>query len=62
MTEKEFKSSKAKAKSANNALKDFHLFAPPKYDIKIKEGDDLNDLNLPENLLKNLITEKVMKG
>ena len=66
MTEDEFKtgSDKAKAqpKSANLALRDFHLFMPPKYDIEIKEGDDLDKLNLSKNLYQNLKTEKVMKG
>ncbi len=69
MTEEEFKKgenrpekSKAKAKSGNLAMRDFHLFMPPKHDIQIKEGDDLNKLSLPDNLLENLKTEKVMKG
>ena len=62
MTEKEFKKGDAKAKSGNLAMRDFHLFMPPKYDLQIKEGDDLDKLNLPDNLLENLRTEKVMKG
>lgn len=64
MTDQEFKTdkSKAKPKSGNTALRDFHLFMPPKYDVQIKEGDDLNKLNLPDDLLENLKTEKVMKG
>ena len=69
MTESEFKTgetkpekAKARAKSGNVAMRDFHLFMPPKYDIEIKEGDDLNKLDLPENLIENLKTEKVMKG
>ncbi|MGR3219396.1 MAG: hypothetical protein ACUZ8H_06200 [Candidatus Anammoxibacter sp.] len=64
MTENEFKTNdnKTKTKSGNLALRDFHLFMPPEYDIKIKEGDDLDKLNLPKNLYQNLKTEKVMKG
>ena len=69
MTENEFKTgemkpekAKAKAKSGNLAMRDFHLFMPPEYDLQIKEGDDLDKLNLPDNLLENLRTEKVMKG
>ena len=64
MNEEEFKTGvdKTKSKSGNLALKDFHLFMPPEYDIKIKEGDDLDKLNLPKNLYQNLKTEKVMKG
>lgn len=62
MSDEEFKKGKAKPKSGNLALRDFHLFMPPKYDIQIKEGDDLNKLNLPDNLMQNLKTEKVMKG
>ncbi|MGR3219273.1 MAG: hypothetical protein ACUZ8H_05565 [Candidatus Anammoxibacter sp.] len=64
MTEEEFKkgTKSGKTKSGNIALRDFHLFMPPKYDIKIKEGDDLDKLNLPDNLIQNLKTEKVMKG
>lgn len=65
MTEEEFAKSDArsrKTKPSNVALRDFHLFMPPKYDIKIKEGDDLDKLDLPENLMENLKTEKVMKG
>lgn len=65
MNEEEFKkgyTKSGKTKSGNIALRDFHLFMPPKYDIEIKEGDDLNKLDLPENLTKNLKTEKVMKG
>ena len=65
MTEEEFKKSSTKSgktKSSNTALRDFHLFMPPKYDIEIKEGDDLDKLGLPDNLMENLKTEKVMKG
>lgn len=64
MIEEEFKmdAGKIKSKSGNLALRDFHLFMPPKYDIEIKEGDDLDKLNLPKNLYQNLKTEKVMKG
>ena len=68
MTEDEFKTgetkpekAKAMAKSGNIAMRDFHLFMPPKYDLQIKEGDDLDKLNLPDNLMQNLKTEKVMK-
>lgn len=59
MTDKE---TKVKVRVANPALKDFHIFMPPKIDIQIKEGDDLGKLNLSKPLLKNLITEQVMKG
>ena len=65
MTEDEFKkgvTKSGKTKSGHFALRDFHLFMPPKYDIEIKEGDDLDKLDLPENLVQNLKTEKVMKG
>lgn len=65
MNEEEFKSgSKLEAKSSpkNKALRDFHLFMPPKYDLQIKEGDDLDKLKLPDSLYENLKTEKVMKG
>ena len=34
MTEKEFKKGDAKAKSVNLAMRDFHLFMPPEYDIQ----------------------------
>ena len=56
------KETKVKVRVKNPALKDFHIFMPPKLDIQIKEGDDLDKLNLPENILMNLKTEKVMKG
>ena len=64
MNEEEFRkgTKSGKTKSGNIALRDFHLFMPPTYDIEIKEGDDLNKLDLPENLIENLKTEKVMKG
>lgn len=62
MNEKEFRGKSNKSNKVNAALRDFHLFMPPKYDIQIKEGDDLDKLNLPDNLLQNLITEQVMKG
>ncbi len=63
MTENEFKKGKVKkSEKVNAALRDFHIFMPPKCDIKIKEGDDLDKLNLPDTLIQNLITEKVMKG
>ena len=58
----EDKETKPKARIKNPALKDFHIFMPPKLDIQIKEGDDIDALNLPKNLLMNLKTEKVMKG
>ena len=58
----EEKETKPKARIKNPALKDFHIFMPPKFDIQIKEGDDLDKLNLPKPLLQNLITEQVMKG
>ncbi len=41
------------------ALKDFHIFMPPKHNIKIKEGDDLS--GIPEIFIQNLITEKVLR-
>ena len=56
------KETKPKARIKNPALKDFHIFMPPKFDIQIKEGDDLDKLNLPKPLILNLITEQVMKG
>jgi len=63
MNEQEFKTGKAKSKGkGEKALRDFHIYMPPKYDIYIKEGDDINALDLPEGLLQNLKTEKVMKG
>ena len=63
MTEQEFKKGKDKKKAGENlALRDFKLFLPPLYDLEIKKGDDLDKLDLPENLLENLKTEKVMKG
>lgn len=65
MTEEEFKTGKKnsdKTKSGNVALMDFHIFMPPKHDIHIKKGDDLDKLNLPAYLIANLKTEKVMKG
>ena len=69
MNEQEFKTgetksekAKARPKSGNLAMRDFHLFMPPEYDIQIKQGDDLDKLNLPDNLMQNLKTEKVMKG
>jgi len=60
MTDSENK--KGKGKKPNLALKDFHIFMPPNVDLHIKEGEDINKLNLPENLLMNLKTEKVMRG
>ena len=56
------KETKVKVRVKNPALKDFHIFMPPTVDIQIKEGDDLDKLNLSKSLLLNLKTEKVMKG
>lgn len=56
------KSKKSVKDSSNTAQRDFHLFLPPSLDIRIKEGDDIRELNLPDNLLENLKTEKVLKG
>lgn len=43
------------------ALKDWHIFMPPKLDIHIKKGDDVFKLNLSAGLISNLITEQVIK-
>lgn len=40
------------------ALKDFHIFQPPKFDLKIKKGDDL--ANVPKIYHQNLKTEGVI--
>lgn len=63
MTEEEFKTGKKSKKSGEFiALRDFHIFLPPTFDITIKEGDDVRKLDLPPQLYDNLITEKVLKG
>lgn len=50
-----------KSKSGMIALKDHHLFCPPKVDIKIKKDDDLTG-KIPEKFHQTLITEGVLKG
>lgn len=60
MTDEEFKTGKSKPVRARNvALKDFHIFCPPDHDIKIKAGDNLDDV--PEKFIPNLKTEGVLK-
>lgn len=61
MTDKSLKSTRKKS-LLGKALRDFHLYQPPKIDIMIKKGDDLDDAGIPERLLENLLTEQVMKG
>lgn len=43
------------------ALKDWHIFMPPKLDIHIKAGDDVAKLKLEAGFIRNLITEQVIK-
>ncbi len=42
------------------AKKDFHIFFPPKHDIKIKKGDEISDDTIPKMFHANLKTEKVI--
>lgn len=42
------------------ALKDWHIFLPPEYDLHIEAGQDLSEI--PEKFHPNLVTEGVMKG
>ncbi len=58
MTEEEFRTGK-KPKKKLVALRDFHIFQPPKTDIHIKAGDDL--AQIPEMYHNNLIKEGVLK-
>ena len=50
-----------KSKEKVIALKDWHIFMPPKLDLHIKKGDDVFKLNLSSALISNLITEQVIK-
>lgn len=59
MNEEEFKT--GKKKSSRIALKD-HTLCQNDYFFDIKEGDDLNDLKIPDFFNDTLITEKVLKG
>lgn len=54
----EVKMEKPKKKAVRKALKDFHIFCPPKHDIKIEKGDDISDV--PEMFMPNLKTEGVI--
>lgn len=44
------------------AQADFHFFCPPEYDVRIKKGDDVSKLDLPEWEIKKLIIEGILKG
>lgn len=39
-------------------LKDFHIFQPPKYDIKLFEG---KKIKVPKKFKENLVSENVIK-
>lgn len=41
-----------------NPLDDFHIFLPPKFDIKIKKGEPVS---VPRIFKQNLIIEKIIK-
>lgn len=43
------------------AKKDFEIFTND-LKLKIKEGTDLSLINLPENILQNLVTEGVVSA
>jgi len=60
MTQEEFKTGK-KGKGKRIALKDFSLHQND-YHFEIKEGDDLDEIGVPELFDTNLTTEKVLKG
>lgn len=47
-------------KGSGKALKDYHCYCPPHCDVKIKKGQDLSKLELPENIWTSLKSEKVI--
>lgn len=58
MNEKEFKTSK-KSKGGDIALKDFTI-KHNEYFIEIKKGDSIQKLQIPNEFIINLKTEKVI--